>query len=284
MQHVVMFSGGAGSWAAAKRVASCHGTENLTLLFADTLIEDEDLYRFIDEAAKNIGGRLVRIADGRDPWQVFRDVKYIGNTRVDPCSMHLKRNLLDRWLEDNCDPKQTIVYVGIDWSEEHRYTRLAPRKAEQGWRYEAPLCHAPYMDKNQVIAWLKREGIEPPRLYKMGFPHNNCGGFCVKAGQGAFALLWKHLPERYRHHEEQERVTRQQLGFRQTILRDRRGGVTKPLSMEEFRKRLEAGESTDKFDLGGCGCAVDDGAEDRTLAESLVVASMARSELTRVLS
>ena len=50
MNHLVMFSGGAGSWAAAKRVAERHGTENLYLIFADTLIEDEDLYRFIDDA------------------------------------------------------------------------------------------------------------------------------------------------------------------------------------------------------------------------------------------
>lgn len=34
--HVVMFSGGAGSWATAKRVAERHGTEGLVLLFADT--------------------------------------------------------------------------------------------------------------------------------------------------------------------------------------------------------------------------------------------------------
>lgn len=42
MKHVVMFSGGIGSWAAAKRVAAEHGTADLTLLFTDTLIEDAD--------------------------------------------------------------------------------------------------------------------------------------------------------------------------------------------------------------------------------------------------
>ena len=39
-EHVVMFSGGVGSWMAARRVAERHGTADLTLLFADTLIED----------------------------------------------------------------------------------------------------------------------------------------------------------------------------------------------------------------------------------------------------
>jgi hypothetical protein len=41
-EDIVMFSGGIGSWAAAKRVAERHGTDNLTLLFTDTLIEDGD--------------------------------------------------------------------------------------------------------------------------------------------------------------------------------------------------------------------------------------------------
>jgi len=37
LEHVVMFSGGIGSWATARRVADEHGPEHLTLLFADTL-------------------------------------------------------------------------------------------------------------------------------------------------------------------------------------------------------------------------------------------------------
>ena len=40
VRHVVQFSGGIQSWAAAKRVAAEHGTDNLTLLFADTKMED----------------------------------------------------------------------------------------------------------------------------------------------------------------------------------------------------------------------------------------------------
>lgn len=63
MKHIVMFSGGVGSWAAAKRVAERHGTADLVLLFADVLMEDSDTYRFLGEAARNVGGELVRIID-----------------------------------------------------------------------------------------------------------------------------------------------------------------------------------------------------------------------------
>ncbi len=40
MKHVVMFSGGAGSWATARRVID-RGLDPV-LLFADTRMEDED--------------------------------------------------------------------------------------------------------------------------------------------------------------------------------------------------------------------------------------------------
>src|SRR5689334_14206991 len=55
-QAVVMFSGGAGSWGAAKRTVERYGAENTRLLFTDTLIEDEDLYRFLIEGSANVVG------------------------------------------------------------------------------------------------------------------------------------------------------------------------------------------------------------------------------------
>jgi len=40
MNHVVSFSGGLGSWVAAKRVAEKYGTENLYLVVADVFLID----------------------------------------------------------------------------------------------------------------------------------------------------------------------------------------------------------------------------------------------------
>jgi len=259
MKRVVMFSGGAGSWAAAKRVAERHGTDDLYLLFADTMMEDEDLYRFLDEAASNVGGQLVRIADGRTPWDVFFDERYLGNTRADPCSKILKRKFIDRWLIEHCDPDKTTIYVGIDWTEEHRYTRLRDRRAEDGWSYEAPMCAAPWMTKDMILDWIRAEGIEPPRLYAMGFAHNNCGGFCIKAGIGHFVTLLRQMPERYAYHEAKEQEIRAYLGRDDiAILRDRRNGQAKPITLQELRKRIEGGDQFDLLDIGGCGCFVDE--------------------------
>lgn len=261
-----MFSGGICSWAAAKRVVSRHGTDGVSLLFADTKMEDEDLYRFLDQAADNVGAPLVKVADGRTPWEVMRDHNCIAKNRMPMCSFELKREVQDEWRDLNAPG--AICYVGIDWTEMHRYDRpagtngpkdpggLKQRMAAIGWRYEAPMTEGPLLSKAQMLEWLKREGIEAPRLYGMGFPHNNCGGFCVKAGQAHFARLLKMMPDRYRYHEAKEEEMRQRVGD-YSILRDRTGGKTKTLTLRTLRERIEAKKSVDAFDWGGCGCSVE---------------------------
>ena len=262
-RHVVMYSGGLGSWGAAVRVAEKHGTFGMTLLFTDTMVEDEDLYRFLRETSANLGVPLTRIADGRTPWQVFRDERFLGNSSVDPCSKILKRQMVDRWLKDNCDPDDTTVYVGIDWSEGHRFDDgeghgLRPRRSAAGWRYEAPLLDKPYLDKRDLIAALRERGIKPPRLYAMGFPHNNCGGVCCKAGQGQFALLLREMPAAYALAEAKEESLRDLLG-NVSMMTDRRGdGKKKPLTMRSLRERIQSGGQVDMFEYGGCGCFIDD--------------------------
>jgi 3'-phosphoadenosine 5'-phosphosulfate sulfotransferase (PAPS reductase)/FAD synthetase len=252
-----MFSGGAGSWAAAKRTVARFGAENTVLLFGDTLIEDEDLYRFLDQAAADVGAPLVKLADGRTPWQVFKDVRYIGNTRVDPCSKILKRDLLRKWVEEHRDPADTAIVLGIDWTEIHRFENAKRRWGADGWTVLAPLCDETDTDKASLLQEMKEAGIDPPRLYDLGFPHNNCGGFCVKAGQAQFAHLLKVMPERYAQHAKEEEGLRVHLGKDVSILRDRRGGTVKPLTMVEFAKRV-TGEDYDPDDWGGCGCFLDD--------------------------
>ncbi len=252
MKIVVMYSGGVTSWAAAKRVAAQYGTDNMTLLFADTKIEDPDLYRFLDEAAANVGAPLARIADGRTPWEIFFKERFLGNSRIDPCSKILKRQLIYRWMDANCDPAETIVVMGYDWAEEHRVKRT--EGANKKWQYWAPLLELPYLDKKQICRWLEDEGIRPPRLYEMGFSHNNCGGTCVKAGQAAWRLVYRELPERYAEWEQNEQDIRKFLGKPVTILTNTIDGVKTPMTLRDFRHRLESTGQYDMFDWGSCGC------------------------------
>lgn len=172
LTHIVMFSGGMGSYLAAKRTVAKYGTDRVKLLFADTTIEDEDLYRFLHQAADLLGCELVVLKDGRDVWQVYKDARYIGNTRADPCSQVLKRQPLNRWVAERYHPEDCRIVVGIDWSEIHRYHRLQERN--HPWIYSAPLCEAPYLDPPGMRRALDEDGLDLPRLYAMGMPHNNC--------------------------------------------------------------------------------------------------------------
>jgi len=254
--RVILYSGGALSWAAAMRTIERHGRDDVRLLFTDTSIEDEDLYRFLDDSERQLGVPLVRLRDGRTPWDVFEEKRMLGNTRVDICSRVLKREVSQRWLAKNA-PGATLVF-GIDWDEMHRLDGLQRRYGEQGYAVEAPMTESPWMTKGDVMAWMRREGLTPPRLYGMGFAHNNCGGFCVRAGHGHFRTLLREMPERYAEHEDREQSLRDCLKKDISILRDREFGNTRPMTLREFRERITSGTLTDDlFGIGGCGCFVD---------------------------
>ena len=257
-QHIVMWSGGITSWATARHVIAEHGTDNVTLLFADTNIEDEDLYAFNEQASTQLGVPITRVADPkeRDPWQVFEDARWVGNTRIAQCSHKLKQEPCRDWLQDNTDPADSVLYVGIDWTETHRMPAIV--KGWQPWSVEAPLAQPPYRDKQQLIAEARSVGLDIPRLYRLGFEHNNCGGACVKGGQAQWARLLEVFPERFAKVEAFEQRMRQKLGKDVSILRDRTGGDTKPLTLTVLRERIERGRedqpSFDDLDWGGCGC------------------------------
>lgn len=261
-----MFSGGIGSWATAKRVAEKHGTDNLTLLFADVggrhtspyAGEHEDCYRFIDDAAQSLGARLVTLNQGMDIWEIFKKERFLGNARLAVCSKLLKQRPCRKWLEANCDPENTCVYVGIDWTETHRIPAI--ETAYEPYKAFCPMTEPPYLDKESMLDWCREDGLEPPSMYAQNFPHANCGGGCVRAGQGQFKLLYEIDPERYRYWEEKEQELRDYLDKDVSILRDRRGGGSKPLPLSVFRKRLEGEpELVDADEIGGCGCFVDVG-------------------------
>src|SRR6266508_2714383 len=160
--HVVQYSGGIGSWAAAQRVIAEHGTADVVLLFADTQVEDDDLYRFLGDAAEQIGVPVTVIADGRTPFEVFADTRFIGNSRLAPCSIQLKVRPCRRWLSQHTDPEDTIVYIGLDWSEPQRQPAITRGWAP--WTVRYPMCDPPYLTKQDMLDWCADLGITPPRL------------------------------------------------------------------------------------------------------------------------
>lgn len=260
-KRIVMFSGGIASWATAKMVAEKYGSEGLYLVFADVkgnaesphIGEDEDTYRFIEAAVANVGGTYIYLNEGRDIWTLFKDQKFLGNSRVANCSKLLKQRPARKWLKENVDSENATIYVGIDWSEIHRLPAIV--KNYLPYKVESPLAEPPYRDKDQLLAWAKQEGLPIPRLYSLGFAHNNCGGGCVRAGQGQFKKLLETMPERFEVWAQKEQEVIQVVGKEVSILTEVVNGVKKPLPLIELKRRVETQpQLIDDYDIGSCGC------------------------------
>lgn len=276
MLHLVSFSGGMGSFAEARSCVDKYGKDNVKLIFADTKMEDEDLYRFLIETSQFLGSELVTLKDGRDVWELFEDNKFVGNSRVDICSRVLKRELINGYILKKYGKKvkqltgkltktgrkqfQSIyvpdvaveIHLGIDASESHRLKRAQERM--KPWIYRSTL-----VEEGRIVYkdYSEKYGIAIPRLYREGFSHNNCGGFCVKAGLGHFKILYEKLPERYLEHEKKENNLRYKYGTL-PFLSKTEGGIKKRLYMQDYREQyLEKGlAEQDTYDIGGCSCAL----------------------------
>ena len=256
--HVVSLSGGLGSFIELCLVKEKFGVENTFALFADVKMEDEDLYRFLKDSMRFVGCDFKKIAEGRNPWQVFQDVKFIGNSRIDPCSNLLKRKFIKKWLKANFDLSQIEVHVGIDYNEKHRLEGVQRNNPDILYR-SLQIGNKMMLSTEEKIQFCLDRKIKPPRLYSLGFSHNNCGGFCVKAGLAQFKKLLETMPKRYQYHVERERETRAKNPKARPFLKKTISGKVHYLWLEDYRDMLQNNlqlDNEEKFDFGGCGCAL----------------------------
>lgn len=255
MKHIISFSGGMGSFAEAVSCVEKYGKESVITLFADTLIEDHDLYRFMDECVAYLGCEHIVIKDGRTPFEVFTDEKLMGNSLADPCSKILKRNLLIKWLKKNYKPCEVNVHLGIDYSEEHRLRNVVERM--KPYIYRSTL-----VEEGRMIPkdFSEKLGIKRPRLYDLGLGHNNCGGFCVKAGLGHFKKLLEGDREQYMSFEPLEEAVYKAVPKSRPFLRRRIKGENQYMTLRQYRENIESEKlklsDNEELEFGGCGCAI----------------------------
>lgn len=326
-RRYTMFSGGEGSYRAAKIDRARNPNAEYGLVFTDLLYEDADTYRFLIEAAADVLGRrldwsvspddfpdyrvsddvpieeyhgnpewrafladlrlrtldalpeMVWLVEGRDPWEIFRDGRFLGNSLVDPCSRIGKREVSDAWRMGHCYRDNELFgtadtfAVGIGIDERHRFDDgrrggLGPRMAADGWRYHAPLIDAEEAVNSGgkdhlavLLAPVEQLGVRGQRMYRQGYKHGNCGGFCIKAGMAHYQNRFLKQPERFAYDAMMERKFGAFIGKPVSMLTDRSGGTGKrPLTLDAFAKRLLANPKIKhEYRPGesGCGCMTD---------------------------
>jgi len=258
MKHIVFFSSGKASFVTALLVAKRYGLENLFLVFADTGIEDQDNYRFLIESVDYIGAKFAWIRDGRTPWDIFFEKKFI-NHRVSDCSIELKIKPCEKWIKEcEFDPTDTILYFGIGLEEVDRMNAIA--RNWYPYKVDTPLTWGDGQDNRTINKMVEATEIKQPRLYDLGFAHANCGGFCPKAGKKHYKNLLEKLPDVYAYHEDLEQKFRSIPGRENVgILRTTIKGILYPTSLKQFRESLQQNstENLDQEILGGCGCFID---------------------------
>ena len=259
MQYLLNLSGGTASAVAADRAINRYGRRSVSLWFADTSFEDEDLYRFLDALGERWDTPIHRITDGRTPLQVFEDEHIIPNSLIAPCSHRLKGRLLDQVAGLMVKPITRLI--GMSWQEQKRVARMRKfYEGKDGMFVDFPLLWKPLefrLPYDVVTSW----GITPPRLYDIGMPHNNCGGRCVRQGQSEWLRLRRYFPERFAEMRDWEAKMRASdpMYAAHTFLKDRRGGETNPLTLAELEERFppvtcDLFTGIEKDDTSTCFC------------------------------
>lgn len=257
MKHVVSVGGGISStYLLLDKVLSKYGRRNVVPVICALEDENPDVWRLCDAVEKECRVKIQRIHGivqagaihwTKKPirtWDIYFFTGMMGNPFADPCSRMLKRELMAAFMKKNFKPEDTTLHVGITAHEIDRMLAIHANWTRQGWKVEADLLDAPELTREKQMELCQEKFGFVPILYRLGFQHNNCGGFCIKAGKGQFARLLWHFRPAYLEHERMELLHQQTFAHTSTIMRDEwtRAGKrgADPLTLRAFRERMEA--------------------------------------------
>lgn len=219
---VSWFSCGIASAVAAKLAVARY--ENLEIVYCDTSRDEHpDNQRFKADVERWID-RPIRVIANRKGYQsifdVFEKERYIAGPWGAKCTVEMKK--VPRF--DYQRPDDVNVF-GYTVEEEGRIARFEKQNPELSFSwilYEAGLTKA---DCFRIVA---EAGIDPPEMYRLGFPNANCMG-CVKVQSVAYWQLVRiYWPDRFNRYARIERE------LNAAIIRVQRNGKRVKLFLDEL--------------------------------------------------
>lgn len=246
-RHVISIGGGISStWLLVDRVLTKYSKDNCEAVICALANEHPDLWRLVAAVEKKYDITIKRIGLNNKTyniWDIFFHTGMMGSTLADPCSRMLKREVMAAYMEANYTPADTVMHVGITADEIDRMLAIRANWGRKGWKVEADLANEPKLNRETLIAMCQQEFGFVPETYRRGHSHNNCGGFCVKAGKSQMARLLYYDRPAYLEHERMELLHQQTFSHTNTIMRDEwtRTGIrgADPLTLRAFRERME---------------------------------------------
>lgn len=290
MKTIVSVSGGLASAYALKMAIDRYGKENVIAVFADvkgtgyshfwsdmphveSLLherfggESADTYRFIWQLSHALDIPIIRLEDGRSIWAVFGQRRafamFAGTSTFCMASEWLKREQIAQWVERSGLKKGDYrVALGMSVLEGHR-TYNARKWWTRRMGYDVDVF-SPFDELYQetrkiadvcvMMDWLNSQDVILPAAYTEGYPHNNCGGICVLAGQSQYVLLYEQDRERYLYAAWQEMRLQTLRNINATILKVTREGNGRGVSLFDFIAMIEAGDVNTRDISVSCSC------------------------------
>lgn len=192
---ICWWSGGVTSAVACMIAIDIYGLDRCRFIMIDTFNEHEDTYRFKADCEQLYGKKiesLTAIGDGKK-YDSIQDVWYenlsLNVARGAICSSELKRA-----VRFNFEKREKFKHqvFGFDISEPNRAKNMRKNYAVASPIY--PLLLFGYT-KEHCIAIIKKQGIEIPAAYKLGYPNNNClKTGCVQGGIGYWQKIQREMP------------------------------------------------------------------------------------------
>jgi hypothetical protein len=292
---VTLYSGGKGSFLTACLLKAKQYKQ--TFYFNDTFYEHSSLYVFLDQSLAFLHDRkplnnYVSIPSLRD-WkerrlflqergqeladyyedfvydaheeslhEVIESEKFMPNSRIDLCSRILKRERSAKFIK-KFNPEDIKVAIGIGLWEEHRVSR-----AKEFWLpYEivSPFCDSGEFESKYKDEIFNMANLVEPHLYQIGLAHNNCAGFCVKAGIKHYRLLLEKDRDLYLTHEDNEQKLYKNNPNLRPFLNKMIKGEKLYITLKQLRENIELSipfvskdEIVDDLDedFGLCNCAI----------------------------
>lgn len=191
MNKVAWFSGGVAS--AVTCYLALQEDPTCDIVFLDTLNEDDDTYRFMDDCERWYGKSIERVQDGRTPIDIWEwKLGFNFPNVVSPCTEHLKIKMRQKFQKEKLYQEH---FFGFDVTEAKRAFSFKKHNPELKGRF--PLIERE-LTKEMCFEIVETAGIQLPYSYRIGFNNNNClKTGCINGGIGYWREFRNKFPDRF---------------------------------------------------------------------------------------
>lgn len=199
----IWFSNGVASAVAAKKTIEKYGELcQIRILNNPVAEEDADNLRFQADCEKWLGYKIEKVVNENYPnasaVEVWEKRKFMSSPFGAPCTLELKKKARQQWEKAN---HHDWLVMGFTSEETERHEKFVLTERDN----LLPILIEAKLSKQECANIILAAGIDPPNIYKRGYPNANCIG-CVKSASPTYwNLVRKEDPDIFEARAKQSR-------------------------------------------------------------------------------